>query len=162
MIVDKIINLHAERSRRAKGRDEADEDRLRRFLPPDPEVNGFPCTPLSNAVGFFDLSRRTADFYPFLSSVEEGAVCDRTNLFARVFDSGHIRPARSFLPDRLAPRSGFLPASFGRARAARRMRAVLKRSTNGVNARISKDQIELSAPFRNAPRLLRPFNACFS
>lgn len=85
-------------------------------------------------------------------------VCARFRL------SGHSfvpRPARSSLLDRLAPRRGFLPASFGRARAARRMRAVLKRSTNGVNARISRDQIGLSAPFRNAPRLLRPFNARF-
>lgn len=93
-----------------------------------------------------------------------GAVCDRTNLFARVFDSGHsfVRPSSvHFLPSFLLDRLGFLPASFGRARAARRMRAVLKRSANGVNARISGDRTGLSAPFRNAPRLLRPFNARF-
>lgn len=94
-----------------------------------------------------------------------GAVCDRTNLFARVFDSGHsfVRPSsvHCFLPSFLLDRLGFLSASFGRARAARRMRAVLKRSANGVNARISGDRTGLSAPFRNVPRLLRPFNARF-
>lgn len=73
----------------------------------------------------------------------------------------HSSVPRPLLPSFLLDRLGFLPASFGRARAARRMRAVLKRSANGVNARISRDRTGLSAPFRNAPRLLRPFNACF-
>lgn len=134
-IVDKIINLHAERSRRAKGGEGTRRGRgpdFAAFCHPDPEVNGFPCTPLSNAVGFFDLSRRTADFYPFLSSVgerrkeEEGGGSMRS--YQLVCARFRLRPHSSilsFLLDRLGPASGLFTREF---------RASARRATNASGA----------------------------
>lgn len=145
---------------KAKGRSSEGAKRSRTVFASDPEVNGYPCTPLSNAVGFFNLSRRTGGFILLLPCPPPslGTVCDRTNLFARVFDSAPLSFLLVPFLRSCGPRGrtqSFLPASFGQACAPRRMRAVLKRSANGVNGRISRDQIGLSAPRRNAPRLLR-------